>query len=56
VLEPETARYRAQRPARSEDLAGRFFFHLKDDHLMQTMLANLKRAKKHMILPDRRSG
>jgi len=28
----------------------------KMKNLMQTMLANLKRSKKHMILPDRRSG
>jgi hypothetical protein len=28
----------------------------KDENLMQTMLANLKRSKKQMILPDRRSG
>jgi hypothetical protein len=28
----------------------------KDENPMQTMLVNLKRSKKQMILPDRKSG
>jgi hypothetical protein len=62
VLEPETASKRSDKHSalpEVKDWRGVSFFHdntTKDENLMQTMLANLKRSKKQMILPDRRSG
>jgi hypothetical protein len=53
VLEPETANRKHSALPEVKSWRGVSFSGV---NLMQTMLANLKRSKKQMILPDRRSG